>query len=260
MIRRRAAEVNKPLCRRSQPIVSVDVYWLDATLCRRNPSTRRTADEVPTQTIDTTRRRRRDVLPTQSSADSNRRRPMWRTADEEVDQCWIVEVDPLKCRRSLTITTASHRRWMIFSDPRLHPTAYCLVWKKQDFLRTDFINLSVNCPVHTYAPSNQFVFFSSSFRCCELIQIREPFCSLSRRSHNSTSSVKCQLASRQKSASITRWFLKKFKSNFLLASRRCLTKVFAQPQTYIFRIPYRRHHVINESPCGDKLGNNDDVT
>ena len=128
---------------RSQPIVSADVcrrpppltqYDADATYCRHDP--------VQTRTV----------------ADA-----MWRTADEEVDQYRPVEVDPLKCRWSLTIAAVPHRRWMIFSDPQLNPAAYWLIWNKQDFLWTDFIDLSLNYPVHTYAISNQFIFFSSLF-------------------------------------------------------------------------------------------------
>ena len=52
-----------------------------------------------------------------------------------------------------------YRRWMITSDLQLRPTAYWWVWNKQDFIKKDFIDLSVNCPVHTYAASNQFLFF-----------------------------------------------------------------------------------------------------
>ena len=145
---------------------------VDSTHCRRSansdrrydPPTRR--NTLPTQTVDSTHCRRRpsirpadamhcrhDPVPTRTVADA-----MWRTADEEVDQCRPVEVDPLKCRWSLTITAVSHYRWMIFSDTQLHPTAYWLVWNKQDFLRTDFINLSVNCLVHTYAASKPISF------------------------------------------------------------------------------------------------------
>ena len=189
---------------------------------------------------------------------------MWRPADEEVDQGRPVEVNPLNCRWSLTITAVSHRRGMIFSDPRLHPTAYWLVWDKQDFLRTDFLNLSVNCSVHIYAASNQFLFFSSLFGCCWLTQVREPFCSLSRLSHNSTSFVECQLASRQKSAVNHTLILEEiqieFSSHFMSLPYESVRATSDVVVSYPLSPPPCYKRVINELSRDDSLCNNDDVT
>ena len=126
----------------------------DATHCRCQPSTR--LDALTTQCRRRPSKRpadathcRHDPVPTRIIADT-----MWCTADEEVDQCRCVEVDPLKCRWRRTIPALSHRRRMIFSDPQLHLHSL-LIGLKQAGLFTDrFINLSVNCPVHIYAASN----------------------------------------------------------------------------------------------------------
>ena len=155
-----------PFCWSQQ--TAVPPKWADRQ--RRCMMTRRNA--LPTQTVDSTHcRHRPSILP--ADATHCRCDPVpTRTVDDQCDTLqtkkMINAVNPLTCWWSLTITVVSHRRWMIFSDLQLHPTAYWLVWSNQNFLRTDFINISVSCPVHTYAASNPFIFFSSLFRCCWL--------------------------------------------------------------------------------------------
>ena len=165
LTRRRSAEVNKPLCRLSQPIVSTNV-------CRRD-ATQQTANA----------NRQLDGLPTQCQ-----RRPSIRPAD------------------------ATHCR----HDPV--PT------------RT----VAVRCDA------------------LPLTQVRDPFCSLSRRSHNSTSFVKCQLASRQKSAVNHTLILEEIQIEFS-SHFTSLPYESVRATSNAIRIPYRRHHVINESPCPDRL-------
>ena len=242
---RRTAEIHKPLYCRCQP-TSAPVYdnaiRRVATNCRRKPSTRRTADAVPMHTVN--RICWLHALPTRPSAISNRREPMLRTADEEVDKCRPVEVDPLKCRWSLTITAVSCRRWMIFSDPDF--TKQLTDWLETR--RTSYQPLlwTFRSTVLSTPMQLQTNFFSS--RCCFNVvdwhTFVNPFEAWADGCTIQPVLSKCNFPLAKSLPSITRWFSQKFKSNYLLTSRRCLPKLFAQPQTQLFRIHYLRHHVI----------------
>ena len=147
-----------PPCCWSQSIVSADLYWrpppstrcdADTMRFRSNhprPPTRRTATQC-----NATTNCRRDALPTRTDA-------MWcrQSWSMPTRRSWPADM-PMMCRHDQLIYAMPYRhRWLIVWDMQLHPTAYRLIWSNQDFLRTDFVCLSVNCPAHTCAAWNQY--------------------------------------------------------------------------------------------------------
>ena len=127
--KRFAAEVSQ-----SSAAMFADATRRDATH-RRKPSTRRTADAVPTQTVDTTRRR--DALPTHPSADSNRRQRDVTHCRRKIDQGRPVEVHPLNCdevSRSQRCRPVNELSFLIRTSP--HSLLICL--KQTELLTNRF--------------------------------------------------------------------------------------------------------------------------